>query len=89
MSRLADRGGRLVWSADEKASWFSAHFDAKQYRYSFQQQHSCDHSSVLCFLSFGLSLFANYPDDGGNYPDDMFLLVYKQVEVGTYVGCNF
>ena len=26
---LADRGRELVWSADEKASLFSAHFDAK------------------------------------------------------------
>ena len=27
---LVDRGGRLLWSADQKASLFSAHFDATQ-----------------------------------------------------------
>ena len=32
---LMDRGGRLVWSADEMASLFSAHSDAKQCRGSF------------------------------------------------------
>ena len=26
---LVDRGGKLIWSAEENASLFSAHFDAK------------------------------------------------------------
>ena len=33
---LLDGGGRLIWSAEEKASLFSAHFDAKQCKNSFQ-----------------------------------------------------
>ena len=32
---LVDRGGRLVWSAIEKAPLLSVHFDAKQSRNSF------------------------------------------------------
>ena len=52
---LVDRGVRLVWSADEKASLFSAHLDAKQYRNSFQQPHSCDSSPVMCSIAFRLS----------------------------------
>ena len=53
LPRLVDRGGRLVWSAEEKASLFSAHFDAKQWRDSFQQPHSCDPSpaaTMFCCL---------------------------------------
>ena len=37
---LVERGDKLLWSADEKASLFSAHFDAKQCRDSFQQSHA-------------------------------------------------
>ena len=73
---LLDRGGRLVWSADEKTPLFSAHFDAKQFRSSFQQPYSCArcqilrsvgfHSSFVCSLSLNLDPF------GGNDPDRMF-----------------
>ena len=56
---LVDRGGRLVWSAEEKASLSSAHFDTKQCRDSFQQPHFCDPSPVLyILLHSGLALFA-------------------------------
>ena len=34
---LVNRGGKLVWSAEERVSLFSVHFDAKQCRDSFQE----------------------------------------------------
>ena len=37
LSPLVNRGGKLIWSADEKASLFSAYFDAKQCSGIFQQ----------------------------------------------------
>ena len=64
-----DRGGNLVWSADE-ASLLSAYFDAKQCRDCFQQPHSYDSSPVLyyaAFLSiFVRSLFQDLDPYGGN-----------------------
>ena len=48
---LVDRGVRLIWSADEKVSLFSPHFDAKQCRVGFQQPHPCHPSSVLCSVA--------------------------------------
>ena len=75
---LADRGDKLVWSADEKASLFSAHFDAKHCRDSFQQPHSCDHFSALCSVvfrfSFTRSLLLHFDPYGGNNLDGMFPL---------------
>ena len=50
----------LMKLADEKVSMFLAHFDAKQYRDSFQQPHSCDPSSVLCSVAFRSSFFVVY-----------------------------
>ena len=50
---LVDRGGKLVWSADEKASLFSAHFDAKQCRDGF---HSCDPFSSIVFCCLPVQL---------------------------------
>ena len=35
LSPLVARGSKLVWSADENASVFSAHFDARQCKDSF------------------------------------------------------
>ena len=55
LPHLVDRGGRLVWPADETASLFSAHFDAKQCRDQFQLPHSCDPSPVLCSVAFHTS----------------------------------
>ena len=43
-------------SADEKASLFSAHFDAKQCRDCFQQSYSCDSSPGLCSVAFQSSI---------------------------------
>ena len=54
---LVDRRGKLVWSADEKASLFSTHFHAKQCRDGFHQPHSCDPSPVLCSVAFQSSFF--------------------------------
>ena len=39
-------------SADEKASLFSAHFEARWCRDNFQQPYSCDLSLVLCSVVF-------------------------------------
>ena len=80
---LLDRRGRLVWSANGKAFVFSAHFDAKLCRNSFQQQQSRDscpvlrsvafRSSFLCSLLLDLDLY------GENNTDGMFPLFCKQV----------
>ena len=92
---LVDRGGRLVWLAEEKASLFSAHFDAKQCRGSFRQPHFCDLSPVLCSVAFRSSSIRRlllYLDlYGGNDPDAMFPLFYKQVawELTPKFGSNF
>ena len=55
---LLDRGGRPVWSVDEKASLFSAHFAAKQCTDSLQQLYSCDPCPVFCSVAFRPTLFA-------------------------------
>ena len=49
LPHLPNNGGKLVLSADEKASLFSAHFAAKQCRNSFQQLQSCAPSSGTVF----------------------------------------
>ena len=54
---LMDKGDRLVWSANEKASLFSVQFDAQQCCDRFQQLHSCDSSTVLCSVASSLALF--------------------------------
>ena len=73
LSTLLDRGGELVWSADEKASVFSAHFDAYHCRDSFQKLHSCDPSPVLCSVASCSSLICSLLLDldlyGGNDPN--------------------
>ena len=62
---------------------YSAYFDAKQCRDSFQQPHSCDFSLVLCSIafrsSFIRSLLLGLNPCGGNNLDGMFPLFYKQV----------
>ena len=84
---LVDSGGRLVLSAEEKATLFSVHFDATQCRNSFQQWHSCDPCPVLRSVSFWSnferSLLLDLDPYGRNIndPDRMFPLVYK-------IGCN-
>ena len=52
MPPLVDRKGKLVWSVDEKASMFSAYFDAKQCRESFLQPYFCGPFSVMCSVAF-------------------------------------
>ena len=80
---LIDRGGKLVWSTDEKVTLFYAQFGAKQCRDAFQQPQSCDPSSVLCSVafrsSFVCSLLLDLDPYGGNDPDGMFPLCYKRV----------
>ena len=80
---LVDREGNLVWSADEKAFLFSAHFDAKQCRDSFQQSHFCDPFLVLCSVAFRFSFirscFLDLDPYGRNDPDCMFSFFYKQI----------
>ena len=80
---LPDMGGRLVWSSDEKACLFSAPFDTKQCSDSFQRAHFCDPSPVLCSVAFRSisisSLLLDLDPCGGNDPDGMFPLYYKQV----------
>ena len=81
---LVNRGGRLVWSADEMASLVSAHFDANQCRDNIQQPHSCDPSPVLysavAFRSCSIrSLLQDLDPYSGNDPDSMFPFVCKQV----------
>ena len=49
-----------MWSACDKASLFSAHFDAKQCRNRFRQPHSCDPFPILCSVAFQSILFAVY-----------------------------
>ena len=65
---VMDRGGWLVCSADEKASLFPAHFEAKQCRNSFQQPYSCGHCSMLRSVAFRSSLVCKLPLNpyGGN-----------------------
>ena len=62
---------------------FSAHFDAKQCRNSFQQLHACDPSPVLCSVAFRSSFIRRLLLDlnlcGGNAHDGMFPLFYRQV----------
>ena len=62
---------------------FSAHLDAKQCRDSFQQPHFCDPSPVLCSVAFRSSSTRRFILDldpyGGNDPDGMFPLFFKQV----------
>ena len=79
---LVDRRGRLVWSAGENVFLFSAHVDAKQWRDSFQQPHSCEPFSVLNSVAFWSSSIRSLLLDlnlyGGTNPDSMFLLFCKQ-----------
>ena len=49
---LVDRGGKLVWSTDEKASLFSVYIGANQCIDSFHQPHSCDSSPIPCSVAF-------------------------------------
>ena len=78
---VAERGGRLFCSADEKASLCSTNFDGKQCRDSFQQLHSSDPSPLLCSVSFRSSfvrsVLLNIDSYDGNGPDRMFTLFYK------------
>ena len=80
---MVEWGGKLVWTADEKASLFLAHFDAKQSRDSFQLPHSCDPSPVLCSVTFRSSFCTQFALDldpyCGSNLDGMFSLFYKQV----------
>ena len=80
---LVDRRGKLVWPADERASSFSANFDAKLCQDRFQQPHFCDPPPVLCSVAFRSSfihsLLLDLDPYSGNNPDGMFLLFYKQV----------
>ena len=80
---LVDKRGRLVLSADEKASLFSAHLDANHYKESFQQPHSSGPSPLLCSValrsSFLRSLVLNLDPYSGKDSDEMFLLFCKQV----------
>ena len=79
---LIDKGGKLVWSAEEKASLFLAHVDAKQCRDRFQRRklvtlhQYCillpSWSSLICSLLLELDLH------GRNDLDGMFSLFYKQ-----------
>ena len=56
MAPLVDRD-KLVWSADEKTSLFSTHFDAKQCRDSFQQLSLCQRNLLPRMLkTTGVSL---------------------------------
>ena len=79
LSLLVDRGGRLIWPADIEASWFLAHFDAKQCRDSFQQPQACDPYPVLCSVAFRSSFIRKLLLDldlyGGNDSDGMFSLL--------------
>ena len=63
---LEGTGGRLVWSADEKASMFSVHCG------TFSSTVFCCHPVVRCAL---LDLDAY----NGSDPDEMSPLFYKQV----------
>ena len=78
---LLARRGDLVRSADEKASLFSAHFDAKQCGGNFQLPHSCD--PVLCSVAFRFCFIRRLLSDlnsyGGIDPNDMDPLFCKQV----------
>ena len=80
---LVDRVGKLVWSADKKASLFSVHFVAKQFRDGFHLPHSCGSSPVLCSVafpsSFVRSLILDLDPYDGNDSDGVFPLLYKQV----------
>ena len=73
---LEDRRGKLVWSADEKASLSLAHFYTKQYRDSSGQPHSCDLSRYCVLLPFSPDLFVVcfWDPYGGNDLDRMFPL---------------
>ena len=62
---------------------FSAHFNAKHFRDSFQQPHPCDPSPVLCSVAFRSSFIRRLLLDlylyGGNDSDGRFPLFYRQV----------
>ena len=77
LSPLLDRGGRLVWSADEKTQLFSAYLYAKQCRNIFQQPYPCDRCPILRSVACRLPLYLD--PYGGNDTDGMFPLFYKQV----------
>ena len=83
LSPVVDKGSKLVWSPDEKASLFLVYFDAKQCRDNIQQPHSCDPYLTLCSdafrYSFIRSLFLDLYPYGGNDPDGMAPLFYRQV----------
>ena len=83
MLPIVNRGGKLIWSVGEKTLLFLAHFDAKQFRYRFQQPHSCHPSPILCSVafrsSFIRSLLLGLVPYGRCDPDGMFTLFYKQV----------
>ena len=80
MSPLVDRGGKLVLSAEKKASLFSVQFDAKQCRDCFQQLQSYGPSLVLCYVvfwpSFIRGLLLDLNPYGGNDPDRKFLFFF-------------
>ena len=83
MPSLVDRGGKPVWSAEEKAFLFLAHFNAKHCRDSFQQPQACDLSPILCSVAFWSSLICNLlldlDSNGGTIPMVCFHFFYKQV----------
>ena len=75
----SNRRGRLIWSADEKVSLFSVHFDGKQCRDCFQNPDSSDLSPVLCSVAFRSSFVHSLSLDldlyGGSEPDEIFPLL--------------
>ena len=95
MLPLANRCSRLIWSADEKASLILPHFDAKQRGNCFQQPLSSDHCPVLRYVvfrsNFVRSLLLDLDSYGGNDPDGMLPIFYKQVawELAPNLGCNY
>ena len=80
---LVNMRGRLVSSADEKASLFSVHYDAKHCRDSFQEPYSCHPCPVLCSVAFSSSfvrsLFLDLDPNGRNDLVTMFPLFYEWV----------
>ena len=53
---LSDREAKLIWSADEKASMFSAPFDAKQCRVGFSSRNHVTLLQYYVLLPSGLVL---------------------------------
>ena len=84
---LTDREGTLGWSANEKASLFSARFEAKQRRDSFQQLHSCDPSLVLCSVAFRSSFIRGLLLDLDPYGIEMMLMVCFPFFTSRWLGC--